>query len=57
MAYWQILLVGKDQQQSIPELVLVQHTLQFLAGLVHTIAVVAVDNKDDALGVLEIMPP
>lgn len=55
--YRQILLVGKDQQQSIPELIFVQHTLQLLASLDDTIAIVAVDNKDDTLGVLEIMPP
>lgn len=55
--YWQILLVGKDQQQSIPELVLIQHALKFLAGLDHTIAVITVDNKDNTLGVLEIMSP
>lgn len=54
---WQILLVGKDQEQSVTELVLIQHTLQLLAGLDHTIAIVAVDDEDDALGVLEVMPP
>lgn len=53
----QILLVGEDKQESIPQLVLVQHALQLLAGLDHTVAVVAVDDEDDALGVLEVMPP
>jgi len=53
----QILLVGEDEQESIPQLVLVQHALQLLAGLDDTVTVVAVDDEDDALGVLEVMPP
>jgi len=56
-AYGQILLVGEDQEESIPELVLVQHTLQLFAGLDNTIAIVAVNDEDDTLGVLEVMPP
>lgn len=56
-AHRQVLLVGKDQEQCVPQLVLVQHTLQFLTSLCHAVAVVAVDNKDDTLSVLEIMPP
>lgn len=53
----QILLVGEDQQQRIPELVLVQHPLQLLTGLDDTVTIVAVDDEDDTLGVLEVMPP
>ena len=53
----QILLVGEDQEKRIPELVLVQHALQLLACLNDTVAIVAVDDEDDALGVLEVMPP
>jgi hypothetical protein len=56
-AYGQILLVGKDQEESIPQLVLVQHALQLLARLNNTIAIVAVNDEDDTLGVLEVMPP
>ena len=56
-AYGQILLVGEDQEKSIPELVLVQHALQLLASLDDTIAIVAVNDEDDTLGVLEVMPP
>ena len=56
-AYGQILLVGKDQKKSVPQLVLVEHTLELLAGLDDTVAIVAVNYKDDTLGVLEIMPP
>lgn len=52
-----ILLVGEDQEDGVPELVLVQHALQLLPGLDDTIAVVGVNDEDDALGVLEVMPP
>ena len=50
----QILLVGKDQEEGVPQLVLVQHPLQLLARLNDTVAIVRVNNKDDALGVLEV---
>lgn len=55
--HWQILLVGEDQEESVPELILVQHTLQLLSCLNNTIAIVGVDNEDNTLGVLEVMPP
>ena len=54
---WQILLVGEDKKNGIPKLILIQHTLQFLPSLNNTIAIVAVNNEDDALGVLEVMSP
>lgn len=53
----QILLVREHEQQRIPQLVLVQHPLQLLAGLDDTVAIVAVDDEDDALGVLEVVSP
>lgn len=53
----QILLVGKDQEQSIPEFVLVQHPLELLTGLADTLPIVGVDDEDDSLGVLKIMAP
>jgi hypothetical protein len=56
-AYRQILLVGKDQEDGIPELVLVQHALELLSGLNNTIAIVAINDEDDALCVLEVMSP
>lgn len=56
-AYRQILLVGEDQEDGIPELVLVQHALEFLPGLDNTIAIVAINDEDDALGVLEVVSP
>lgn len=55
--YWQILLVGKNQENGIPQLILVQHTLEFLPGLDDTITIVAIHHEDDTLGVLEVMSP
>lgn len=55
--YRKILLVGKDEQDGIPQLILVEHALELLTGLDDTVAIVAVDDEDDALGVLEVMPP
>ena len=49
-----ILLVGEHQEQSVAKLILVQHALQLLAGFGHTLAIVGVDNEDNALGVLEV---
>ena len=57
MTYGQILLVGEDQQNGVSQLVLVQHALQLLAGLDDTVTIVAVNDEDDALGVLEVMSP
>lgn len=56
-AYGQILLVGEDEEKGIPKLVLVQHSLELFTGLNNTVAIVAVNNEDDTLGVLEVMPP
>lgn len=53
----QILLVGEDQEKGIPQLILVEHALQFLTGLGDTVTIVAVDDEDDTLGVLEVMSP
>lgn len=55
--YRQILLVGKDQEHGVTQLILVQHALKLLTGLDNTVAIVAVDNENDALGVLEVVPP
>lgn len=52
-----ILLVGEDKEESIPQLVLVEHALQLLTSLDNTVAIVAVNDEDDALGVLEVMSP
>lgn len=56
-AYRQILFIGKDQEHSIPQFILVQHTLQLLTSFHHTFTIVAINNEDDALRILEVMPP
>ena len=50
----EILLVGKDEQEGVAELILIEHALQLLAGLRDTFPVVGVDDEDDALRVLEV---
>ena len=50
----EILLVGKDKQEGITELVLVEHPLELLARLRDTFPIVGVDDEDDTLRVLEV---
>lgn len=50
----QVLLVGKDEEEGVAELVFVEHALEFLARFRDTLPVVRVDDEDDALGVLEV---
>jgi len=52
-----ILLVGEDKKDSIAELILVEHALEFLTRLDNTITIVAIDDEDDTLRVLEVVPP
>jgi hypothetical protein len=51
------LLVGENQKNGISKLILVQHALQFLPGLNNTVTIIAVNDEDDTLGVLEVMSP
>lgn len=51
------MLVGKHQENGVSELVLIQHALQFLPCLNNTIAIIAVNDKDDTLSVLKIVSP
>ena len=50
----EILLVSEDKEESIAEFVFIQHPLEFFPGLRNTFPIIRVNNKDDALGVLEI---
>lgn len=52
-----ILFVGKDQEDSITELVFIQHAVEFIAGFTDTVAIIGIDDKDQALCVLEVMSP
>lgn len=53
----QVLLICKDKKKSIAEFVFVEHTLQLFTRLAHTLTIVGIDDKDDALGVLKVMSP
>jgi hypothetical protein len=57
LAYGKILFVGEDQEKCIAQLVFVQHPLQLLSCLDNTISIIAVDDEDDALSVLEVVSP
>lgn len=57
LTHRKILFVGKDEQERVTQLIFIQHALQLLAGLYDTVAIVAVDHEDDALCVLEVVPP
>ena len=50
----EVLLVGEHEEERVAQLVLVQHPLQLLARLRDTLAVVRVDDENDALRVLEV---
>nr|GMD20777.1 cytochrome P450 CYP749A22-like [Ipomoea batatas] len=54
---WKILFVSKYKQHSITELIFIQHPMQFISCLHNTISIIAINNKDEALHVLEIVPP
>jgi hypothetical protein len=51
------LFVGKDKQDSIAQFILGQHTHQFFTGFSHTFSIIAVNNEDQALGILEVVAP
>jgi hypothetical protein len=55
--YGQILFVGEHKEKGISQFVFVEHALQLLAGLDYTITIVAVNDEDDALRILEVMSP
>ena len=50
----QILLVGEDQQECVPQFILVQHTLEFFTSFNDTFTIIRVNDEDDALSVLEV---
>merc|ERR1719379_2038017 len=54
---WQVLLVRKDEKHGVAHFLLVEHLGELLAGILDTVSVVAVDDKDEALRVLVIVAP
>mmetsp|Transcript_94033 Transcript_94033/g.196202 ORF Transcript_94033/g.196202 Transcript_94033/m.196202 type:complete len:212 (+) Transcript_94033:64-699(+) len=53
----QVLLVGEHQEDSVAHLVLVEHLVQLLPGVLDAVAIVAVDDVDEAVGALVVVPP
>merc|ERR1711904_484126 len=53
----QVLLVGKDQQNGLAQLVLVEHAVQLIARLANTVAIVRIDHEDHSLRVLVVVAP
>jgi hypothetical protein len=51
------LLVGENEEKSIPKLVLVEHALQLFPSLDNSVTIVAINDEDDTLGILEVMSP
>jgi hypothetical protein len=51
------LLVGENEEKSIPKLILVEHALQLFPSLDNSVTIVAVNDEDDTLGILEVMSP
>mmetsp|Transcript_4866 Transcript_4866/g.14537 ORF Transcript_4866/g.14537 Transcript_4866/m.14537 type:complete len:215 (+) Transcript_4866:85-729(+) len=53
----QVLLVGENQKHGVSQVVLVQHFVELVLVLVNTISIVGIDHEDQALRVLEVVPP
>ena len=53
----QILLIGKDEQETLLHLAITQYPVELLLCLVNSFPVLAVDDEDEALGAGVIMPP
>jgi hypothetical protein len=51
------LLVGENKEEGISKLILVQHALQLFPSLDNSVTIVAVNDEDDTLGILEVMSP
>ena len=54
---WEILLVGKYKEDCVPKFILGKHPCKFLPSFSDTFTVVAVNHKDEALSVLEVVTP
>ena len=54
---WKILLVGIDEDDSILKLLIIYHFMKFFTGIINSISIIGINNKDNALSVGVIMPP
>lgn len=53
----EILLVSEYQNSGVSELLLRQHLLQLITSLGDTVTIVTIDNINETLCILEVMPP
>merc|ERR1712176_969872 len=51
----QVLLIREHEEDGIAQLVFLQHSVYLIACLANAIAIVAIDNEDQALRVVEVM--
>ena len=52
-----ILLVSEHEQDGIAQLVLVEHSVHFIARGIDTISIIGIHHKDQTLGVLVVVTP
>ena len=52
----QVLLVGENEEHGVAHLILIEHLGELLAGVLDTIAIVAVNDVDQAVGAGVIVP-
>lgn len=57
VSYLIYLFVGEDEEHSLSELVLGEHSHQFVSSLTNTLTIVGINDEDETLGVLEVMAP
>lgn len=51
------MLVCENKEEGISKLILVEHALQLFPSLDNSVTIVAVNDEDDTLSILEIMSP
>ena len=51
------LFVGKNEKNCISEFIFLQHAVQFIAGLANTLSIIAVNDKNETLCILEVVSP
>ena len=54
---WEILFVGKDKENCIGELFLCEHPMELITSLFNSFSIVAVNDEDETLSVLVVVPP
>jgi hypothetical protein len=54
---WKILLVGENEENSVGEFRLVEHTVEFFTGIFYTFTIVRVNDENKSLSVLIVVSP